>query len=160
EYAAASPPGYLADYEPRAAVADIRRMARLTDPRSIAMAFYRAIGDEAAAFRFRLFRLRDPLTLSDVMPILENLGLRVLGERAYGIRRRDGICWIHEFSLHYTFAEEVEIGPVAEIFQEAFARIWFGDAENDSFNQLILGSELGWRDCALLRAYARYLRQI
>ena len=45
-------------------------------------------------------------------------------------------------------------------FEDAFARIWFGEAESDSFNRLLLGTRLNWREIALLRAYSRYLRQI
>jgi glutamate dehydrogenase len=161
EYQEAFPPGYRDDYEPRAAVADIRKMATLQNERDIAMSFYRIIGDGAQTLRFRLFHLREPLVLSDVMPILENLGLRVIGERPYGIRRRGGeLCWIHEFGLHYPLSDDIDIGDVSDSFQEAFARIWYGDAENDGFNKLILGSRLGWRACALLRAYARYMKQI
>ena len=161
EYDDAFPPGYRDDYEPRAAVADIRKIANLASASDIAMSFYRAIGDAEHALRFRLFHLHEPLALSDVMPILENLGLRVIGERPYGVRRRSGSpVWIHEFALSYDWAEGVDIGQVSGNFQEAFARIWFGDAESDAFNKLILGTGLGWRSVAMLRSYARYLKQI
>jgi len=161
EYDDAFPPGYRDDYEPRAAVADIRKIANLASATDIAMSFYRAVGDPERALRFRLYHLHEPLALSDVMPILENLGLRAIGERPYGVRRRSGSpVWIHEFTLTYDWAEEIEIGQVSGNFQEAFARIWFGDAESDAFNKLILGTGLGWRAVAMLRSYARYLKQI
>ena len=161
EYDDAFPAGYRDDYEPRAALADIRKIALLANERDIAMSFYRALGDSAQTLRFRLFHLNEPLALSDVMPILENLGLRGIGERPYGIRRRTGpVCWIHEFVLRHALTEEIDVDEIGGKFQEAFARIWFGEAENDNFNRLILGAGLGWRDCALLRAYARYLKQI
>ncbi len=161
EYDDAFPAGYRDDYEPRAALADIRKLATLTSPHDIAMALYHGMGDPAQTLRFRLFHLNEPLTLSDVMPILENLGLRAVGERAYGIRRRTGpVCWIHEFLLRHPFADEIDVAGIGPAFQEAFARIWFGDADSDSVNRLILGAGLGWRDCAVLRSYARFLKQI
>ncbi|MCX5511794.1 NAD-glutamate dehydrogenase domain-containing protein, partial [Pseudomonas sp. BJa3] len=44
-------------------------------------------------------------------------------------------------------------------FEEAFACIWRGDAENDGFNKLVLGAGLAWRQVALLRGYCKYLLQ-
>lgn len=46
-----------------------------------------------------------------------------------------------------------------ERFQDAFAAVWQGDAENDNFNTLVLGAGLTWRQAVVLRAYAKYLRQ-
>jgi glutamate dehydrogenase len=101
-----------------------------------------------------------PLPLSDVLPILENLGLRVVTERAYpGARRRWRRYWIQEFSLIYP-GRNIDLEQVKEEFEDAFARIWYGEAESDSFNRLLLGSRLSWREIALLRAYACYLGQI
>ncbi len=160
EYEDAFPPGYCADFDPRAAVADIRKIATLHYDTDIAMSFYRAIGDSERGLRFRLFHLNEPLSLSDVMPILENLGLRVLGERPYGIRRHgEPVIWIHEFGLLYGWVEGIDVSEVSSQFQEAFARVWYGDAENDAFNKLVLGTGLGWRACAMLRAYARHMKQ-
>ena len=45
-------------------------------------------------------------------------------------------------------------------FEEAFARAWRGEIENDDFNRLVLRANLGWREVAILRAYRKYLRQI
>ncbi|MDB6060427.1 MAG: NAD-glutamate dehydrogenase [Verrucomicrobiaceae bacterium] len=161
EYGDAFPASYRDDYEARAAIGDIRKMAKLISASDIAMSFYRSLGDADPILRFRLFHLQQPLPLSDVMPILDNFGLRALGERSYGIKRAsDTQVWIHEFVLSYGWADGIDINEVKGNFQEAFARIWYGDAENDSFNKLILGTGLGWRDVAMLRAYARYLKQI
>jgi glutamate dehydrogenase len=127
----------------------------------IAMSFYRVFGESDNQVRFRLFHLETPVALSDVMPVLENLGLRVLGERPYDIQRSDGkVVWVHEFNLLYRMADSIDLNSVGEAFQEAFSRIWFGDAESDCFNRLILGAHLGWRQIALLRAYAHYMKQI
>src|SRR5690606_15825109 len=161
EYANAFPAGYCADFDPRAAVADIRKIATLHYATDIAMSFYRAIGDSERSLRFRLFHLNEPLPLSDVLPILENLGLRVIGERPYGIHRAAApVVWVHEFSLFYDWAEGIDVAEVSGHFQEAFAHVWYGEAENDAFNKLVLGTSLGWRSCAMLRAYARYMKQI
>jgi len=154
-------PGYMADFDPQHAVNDIKKIAGLKTGDDIAMSFYRIFGEADNQIRFRLYQLDCPVALSDVMPVLENLGLRVLGERPYDIQRTDGkTVWVHEFNLLYRMADQIEVNNVSEAFQEAFSRIWFGDAESDSFNRLILGANLGWRQIALLRAYAHYMKQI
>ncbi|MGH9021718.1 MAG: NAD-glutamate dehydrogenase domain-containing protein, partial [Acidimicrobiia bacterium] len=67
--------------------------------------------------------------------------------------------WIHDFGLA---PETGELGTdvVKEVFTEALAAVWRGDAENDGFNRLVLGAGLTWREVAVLRAYGKYLRQI
>ena len=160
-YGDAFSPGYMDDFEPRDAIDDIRKIALLENSDDIAMRFYRRLGGDEKALKFRLFRLNTPLALSDVMPILENLGLRVESEHPYGIKRVDGqIIWVHEFGLTFSLGTNVDFDVIGDVFQEAFLRIWRKDAESDSFNRLILGAELGWREIAMLRAYSRYMKQI
>ncbi len=164
EYGDAFSPGYMDDFEPRAAIDDIKKITDLNSSEQIAMSFYRKLGEKDNDIRFRLFHLNAPLPLSDVMPVLENLGLRVVSEHPYGIKRKiaDGIksVWVHEFTLNYALGKTIDIAKADAVFQEAFQRIWHGDAESDAFNKLILGAELGWREIAMLRAYARYMKQI
>ena len=96
-----------------------------------------------------------------MLPILENLGLRVLGEFPYRLRHASGReYWIHDFAFTYSEGLSLDIQQLNDTLQDAFIHIVRGDAENDAFNRLVLTAGLPWRDVALLRAYARYLKQI
>lgn len=165
-YSEAFSPGYMDDFEPRAAVNDIKHVDQLLKSRddsedNIAMSLYRVAGDGEQSVRFRMSHLDKPIPLSDVMPILEKLGLRVESEHPYGVKRSDGLnIWVHEFLLTHGLSSEIDFEFSAEVFQQAFTRIWNNDAESDSFNKLILGASLGWREIAMLRAYSRYMKQI
>ncbi len=168
-YANAFSPGYMDDFKPRSAVNDIQRIKHLLegdgsnadDIDSIEMSFYRLSGENNSTVRFRLIHLEKPIPLSDVMPILEQLGLRVESEHPYGIKRDDGIkIWVHEFNLTHGLSSQIDFELAGEVFKQAFTRIWNKDAESDSFNRLILGASLGWREIAMLRAYSRYMKQI
>ena len=160
-YRDAFDPGYMYDFEPRAAIDDIRKITALNGDDDIAMSFYRRLGDAQETVHFRLIHLSSPLSLSDVMPILENLGLRVESEHPYGIKRKDGqSIWVHEFRLTYGLDTHIDLHNVTDTFQQAFLRIWSCDAESDAFNKLILGTRLDWRAIAMLRAYSRYMKQI
>jgi glutamate dehydrogenase len=157
------PAGYREDFGSRTAVADIQHIEDLNEhpEKGIAMSFYREIEEGDNQLRFKLFNLDHVLPLSDILPILENLGLRVIGEHPYGLQYEDGRkVWIHNFLLEYTLAERIDMQAVKCLFQEAFKNIWHGHAESDGFNKLVLGAELGWRDIAMLRGYARYMKQI
>lgn len=155
------PAGYRDDFDPRMAVVDIKKILRLTQGERLAMSLYRLLEDAEDVLRLRLYNTGASLPLSDVLPILENLGLRVMSERPYGIGSRSGNkYWVQEFSMHYNLSNSVDLEDVKEEFEDAFARIWFGEAESDSFNRLLIGTRLSWREIALLRAYARYLQQL
>lgn len=155
------PPGYRDDFDPRMAVADIKKLLRLVQGERLAMSLYRLPGTDEEALRLRLYHRETSLPLSDVLPIMENLGLRVVSERPYGIRAANGESfWVQEFTLLYCLSRDVDLEQVKEVFEDAFVRIWFGEAESDSFNRLLIGTRLSWREIALLRAYARYLLQL
>ncbi len=155
------PPGYRDDFDPRVAVMDIQRLQSLRTDEALAMRLYRLLEEGDEQLRLRLYHRGQSLPLSDILPILENLGLRVVSERPYGVRAADGQrLWIQEFSLIYSLANDIDLEQVRDEFEDAFSRIWFGEAENDSFNRMLLGTRLSWREIALLRAYARYLRQL
>jgi len=95
------------------------------------------------------------------MPIFDNLGFRVIGEHPFEVIDRTGkTVWIHDFTLQSHTGNVVDIHRIRPIFEELFRRVWHGEAENDAFNRLLLSSYMSWREIALLRTYARYMRQI
>ncbi|MEG6999408.1 hypothetical protein V1974_32575, partial [Pseudomonas aeruginosa] len=94
----------------------------------------------------KLYHADTPLALSDVLPILENLGLRVLGAFPYRLRNQNGReYWIHDFAFTYAEGLDVDSQQLNEILQDAFVHIVSGDAENDAFNRLVLTANLPWR---------------
>ncbi|NEE43260.1 NAD-glutamate dehydrogenase, partial [Streptomyces sp. SID8455] len=113
--------------------------------------------------RFKIYRTGEQVSLSAVLPALQQLGVEVVDERPYELRCADRThAWIYDFGLRMPQANG-HTGHLADDararFQEAFAAVWKGEAENDGFNALILGAGLNWRQAVVLRAYAKYLRQ-
>ncbi|MFT5482229.1 MAG: glutamate dehydrogenase [Halieaceae bacterium] len=160
-YAEGFSAGYRDHFEPRVAVNDLARILKLSSDTDIRMTFYRLMGEEDHTLHFRVFHRNNPLALSDVMPILENLGMHVAREMPYEVTANDEqSVWIQDFSLVYSLADNIDLSLVETKFKEAFAAIWYGEAESDEFNKLLLGTQLTWREIALLRAYARYMKQI
>ncbi|MCG8668947.1 MAG: NAD-glutamate dehydrogenase [Pseudomonadales bacterium] len=159
KYADAFSVSYREDISTRTAVSDVEHMETLVEGCDISVSFYRAIEEDVDALRFKLFRKHEEIPLSDVLPMLENLGLRVLGGRPYHIRCKDAEIWIYEFSVRYSGEHITDLEAVKEKLQNAFDQVWNGHAENDSFNRLVLAVGLDWREVAVLRAYAKYFKQ-
>ncbi|WP_346840187.1 NAD-glutamate dehydrogenase [Microbulbifer sp. SAOS-129_SWC] len=159
-YGRAFPAGYREDFEPRIAVQDVAAIRDLDADNRVAMSFYQPVGAAPGSLRFKVFNWGAGLTLSDVIPVLEHLGLRVIGEYPYAIRpHRDTAVWMHEFHLEFGLPTRVDAQASRGLFQDAFAAIWSGTAESDGFNRLVLAARLNWREVSMLRAYARYLKQ-
>ncbi|WP_299230384.1 NAD-glutamate dehydrogenase [uncultured Halomonas sp.] len=156
----AFPASYRDDFSARTAVYDLHHIGELDEGEPLALSLYRLVEEEGSGVNLKLFHRGAPIPLSDVLPMMENLGLRVLGERPYEISARDSSYWIHDFNLEHHTSTEVNLQEMREPFCEAFLRIWAGEADNDAFNRLIIGANLDWREVAMLRAYARYLKQI
>ena len=156
----AFPAGYREDFEPRIAVQDVSAIEGLGPDNRVAMSFYQPVGAEPGSLRFKVFNWGGGLTLSDVIPVLEHLGLRVIGEFPYTIRPAGNTeVWMHEFHLEFGLPTRVDAQASRNLFQDAFAAIWSGVAESDAFNRLVLAARLNWREVSMLRAYARYLKQ-
>lgn len=160
QYGEAFPSAYREDFSPRYAVHDIDHLVQLSEQNNIEMAFYKLIDDPDDILRFKLFHLNETVPLSDVIPIFENMGLRIIGERPYQISCTDKkTFWINDFKMQYSGKDSIDLGLIGTIFKEAFSKVWYGLTENDGFNKLVIGAQLNWRQVVVLRAYAKYLRQ-
>lgn len=153
---------YQETYTPRVAVRDIEKMESLSDDAtSLAMTLYRPLELDQERIRFKLFRPDEPVSLSDALPMLENMGLTVDQESPSRVRRNQASCiWVHDFSMAHQEGPELDLDSVQLVFQEAFVRIWRGEIENDGFNRLVLRAGISWREIVMLRCYAKYMRQI
>lgn len=162
-YHNAFPRAYKDATLPGSAVADIERLERLSDTKKLDMLFYRPQEEatDSKVVKLKLFKKDEPIHLSDVMPMLENLGLRVIGESPYEILTVQGsVYWILDFSMLHSSSQGFDLAQARELFQDAFASIWEGELENDGFNRLVLGACLSGREVTILRSYARYMRQV
>jgi len=156
-YASAFPASYRENRAPRAAVADVEDIERLDAGHPLTIRLYRGPEHPEHMFFARIIRLGEPLPLSDVLPALEHLGVRAIGEQPYRLNGGARTVAIHDFEL--SFGRPIDIAAASARFEDAFVRIWNGAADDDSFNRLVLHAGLGWREVAVLRAYARYMKQ-
>lgn len=161
KYKTAFPTAYRDQYSPRAAVYDIKHLESIHPAQPLVIHFYRPMDESNHSFRLKIYQQNHTIPLSDVLPIIENLGMRAISERPYRVTSSaKEEAWISDFSLQYVGEKEFDIDDIKELFQQAFESVWFGMAENDAFNRLVLAASLDWRQVAGLRAYAKYFKQI
>ncbi|MFI6432053.1 NAD-glutamate dehydrogenase [Rhodococcus oryzae] len=179
-FATAFPEAYKQDFDAARAVRDIVRLEALAGE-AIDLKLYRHKDARPGQWRFTLYISGAGVSLSQVLPVLQSLGVEVLDERPYRVVRPDGLpCWIYDFGL--SAAPELVDATVGENldseldevdrtiestralalqhrFTDAFTAVWYDRSEPDRFNELVLRAGLEWRQATVLRAYSKYLRQ-
>ncbi|PJK01372.1 glutamate dehydrogenase [Lysobacteraceae bacterium NML91-0213] len=151
---------YIEHATPAVAARDVGQLAALESPEDLRLSLVREAGsgDGQGGLHLKLFRQHRDIPLSDVLPVMENMGLRVLSERPHRIDAGGDIFYVQDFEVEAVGAD-LDLGRVGPAFEEAFSRLWRGDAENDGFNRLIVLASLDWRQVSMLRAYSKYLLQ-
>jgi len=161
-YATAFSEAYKQVVTPADAITDITIVNELADD-SVKLVF--AEGDEHGVARLTWFLGGRSASLSELLPMLQSMGVVVLEERPFTVTRPDGLpVWIYQFRIspHPTIpvaTTEAERDATAQRFAEAVTAIWQGRVEVDRFNELVMRAGLTWQQVVLLRAYAKYLRQ-
>lgn len=155
---------FTGDYRDRfgveTAALDIDRIEDVIKLSDLRVNLYRPIEAAENELRFKIYNPGAPVPLSDVLPMLENMGLKVITENPFKVEPRDTDVnvRIHDFGV--LVDGEFHLHDVRDKFQELFIRMWHGEVENDAFNRLVLLGGLHWREVVILRTYARYMRQM
>ncbi|HTM70603.1 MAG TPA: NAD-glutamate dehydrogenase domain-containing protein [Luteimonas sp.] len=162
----ALPANYIEQAGAAVAAEDVKCLASLRDAADLRISLYRgkSAGNGAdGGLRLKFYRLGHDIPLSDALPMMENMGLRVITEHPYrlDVAGKDGdvVAWIQDFEVE-AVRSDLDVDSLDTSFEEAFGQVWRGQAENDGFNRLILGASLAWRQVAMLRAYGKYLQQV
>ena len=154
----ALPAGYIEDNSTAVAASDVGQLDALTGPDDLRLSLQAVPRENGDGLRLKLYRQLDDIPLSDALPMMENMGLRVISERPYRLTVDDAPVYVQDFEVE-SVAGAIDAASVDEAFGETFARVWHGDAENDGFNRLVLAAGLHWRQVAMLRGYCKYLLQ-
>ncbi len=154
------PAVYRETFDAAQATGDIEQLQRLLAGATFGVHVGRRAGMPAHRFAIRLFHPRKPIALSDILPLAENLGLRVLSEAPFLLRAagHEGVA-LQVLRVETADGSAVDLAASGPRFIEAMERLRSGALENDGLNRLVLGAGLAWREVAIVRAYAKYLRQ-
>jgi glutamate dehydrogenase len=155
---------YRASYPPLVAVEDIRAIASLLPSRPLSADFYLHTDNVDGGIGLKVWSYGRAIALSERVPILENMGFRVVDEHTHHIKLDDDDrpdVWLHDMVLESVGeVATVDLLDAKQRLEACFLVVMTGGAENDGYNALVLSAGLGWRDVALIRTVSRFLRQI
>ncbi len=156
-YGDAFPAAYTDETPPAAALSDIACLQRLPERPELGT----SLASTDGTFVLTVVGAGAPIVLSEIMPLLQNMGVQVVEERPYRVTPRGRTpAWIERFVLRpIAPGITLDLDGSGATFQEAFAAVVRGTTESDAFNGLVLAAGLAWREIAVLRAYSHYLRQ-
>jgi glutamate dehydrogenase len=161
QFAEALPNSYVERFSATEAVFDINHILAVEAGTPVALTLDRNRQSAGSALRLKTFHAGEPIALSDVLPMLENLGLKVINEIPFEVRPRgsERPIWIQEFELLPRGGVAIDLADIGSRFEEAFPAIWSDAVENDGFNRLVLLAGLSVRQIIVLRTYCKVLRQ-
>lgn len=161
KYEKAFPPSYREYFDADAAIGDIEKIAKVLETSDLGLNLYEQPSGAGNELRFKIYNLGAPVPLSDVLPMLENMGLRVIGEVPFQITPQDTKpVFIHDFRMVTRDGSKIQLDKVKANFEEAFQQVWNGHVESDIFNYLVLLAGLTSREVVILRAFRKFLRQV
>ncbi len=160
-YAQAIPAAYTEDFSGEAGAADVAFLETVTqEPTRLHLDVYRTVPKSRDRLFLKIFRSQDAISISDLVPMLENMGLKVIAERPYeidfGASRR---AWIQDLELVMQAPAVLDLEALDREIKSTFTAVWSGRMDNDNFNQLTLTAGMHWRLVNVMRAYCRYLLQ-
>jgi glutamate dehydrogenase len=161
-YATAFPEVYRQAFTPHEAIGDIAIIEQLQH-NSVKLVF--ADGGAGQNAHLTWYLGGKSASLSDLLPMLQCMGVIVLEERPFSVTRADGMpVWIYQFKISPQQAmrdeqDAAEREATAVRFADTVTAIWQGRVEIDRFNELVLRAGLTWQQVTVLRSYAKYLRQ-
>ena len=160
-YARAFSAGYRDSYTPAVGASDLNYINNLADVSDLQISVYRPATVSNNCLAIKIFQMNKPIALADAMHILENMNLKVITEKSFEVKTNTRhTVWVSDFEMKYVSGHEINIDDLDDKFQDSFRKIWNGEAENDKFNAMIIDANLDWFQISMLRAYARYFRQI
>ena len=155
-WADASSAAYRADYTVEQAIEDIVILESLSGKKPAAI---KVEAGEANTTRLKTY-LSAPHTLTELLPVMQNMGLVVVDQKPYEFKPEDGEEYGYLYDFGVEFPEGVDPNAVASLYEDALNAYLLGERESDTLDRLILSESLTWQDVRLFRALNHYLIQL
>lgn len=154
---------YLDDFSPTQGADDLIGFHRLiTQQRSLVVSLASHSGgtDLAGGIRLRILRLGEWMLLSEILPVVENFGFKVVDELPYGFDFEGREGWVFDLGLRFSDAAMADTVTQDGLdrARDAMLEIWENSGEDDVLNGLTLTTKLSHRAVSVLRALSSYLR--
>ncbi len=162
KYGEAFPISYRETFSAKEAIHDINKVESVLATGQFSPDIYKCAYCLGNEIRVKIYNRNEPVTLSAILPVMENMGLQVISEIPFEIKPNgsNDTVWVHDFMLQAENDSDADkVNQVKDVFEEALTKIWYGETEDDGLNRLTLSAHMDWRSIMILRACIRYLRQ-
>ena len=161
KYGPAFPAAYREDFSAETAASDVSFLEAVEkDPARLHLDIYRPDARRRDEFFLKIYRGGNAIPISDLLPMLENMGLRVIAERPYQLDISVASKgWIQDLELELRSTATPKFESLAAEIKHTFTAVWTGRMDNDSLNRLTLCAGVPWQLIVVMRAYCRYLLQ-
>ena len=162
QYASAFPQNYIYRYDSEAAVYDIGKIEQALKTSGLALELFHDKSEDESFLHLKIYNPNDEIALSDILPLLENAGFRVIEEHPFLIHLQGANkqVWIRDFKLQLAGKPPLPLAQLKPLLEDMLLKVWRGEAENDRFNTLVLKAGLNWRQVVVVRGYTKYLKQV
>jgi glutamate dehydrogenase len=160
EIAARFPESYRGSFSAAEALHDAQRVSQVSAANPIAIDYYRHKDQPPEQAALKIHHFGSPVALSRRVPLLENIGFRVISERTFEVSDGQGdTIFLHDMELENAFGKPIDLKDGGALFEQVFLSVWRGEADNDGYNALAQTAGLTAREILILRTYGRYLQQ-
>ena len=153
-------PNYRDRYTPSEVIFDIKTLEHIMVSNEIGMNLSRLDDAPLYKVRFKIYRKDGPIALSDVLPIFEHLGFKVIDETGpHRVNVGKTSMVIHNFGLETHDKSAAPLDAIRDNFHSTFIKVWKDEIESDGFNTLVSRTGMAWREVMVLRVFCKYLLQ-
>ncbi len=161
-YSKAFNKSYQVDHTPEEGARDILMLEKLSSEFPIDISIedielYR----EKLCYRIRIYKLGEPLILSDILPFIENVGFQIISEKVSIISVQNSV-WSEIYDLTVTpkMLHKIESLEVKANLVHAIRNLLGKQITNDQLNYLLLSPGIREEEISIFRGLIRYIVQI
>ncbi|MEA2176842.1 MAG: glutamate dehydrogenase, partial [Solirubrobacteraceae bacterium] len=151
------PDFYKAATEPQLAAGDVERLDALSSTgEDLVVGLQHAEGRSGPRTRLTLYKTGGKVELSEILPILEMLGLQVHDERPARLLTDDGETFVQNLGVRGPDGEPLDLEALGDRLADTIVAVRRGDTDADWLSKLVVVAGLTWQQVGLLRAYRVY----
>jgi glutamate dehydrogenase len=160
-YAALFPDYYKSASTIEAARFDVQQFERIGDDCPYVVALQNETGpSEPLLTRVKLYKTGGKAPLTELLPLLEQLGLTVVEEVPTRLQGDTAETrYLHDFGVLGPDGRQLDLAVYADLVSATVGAVWDGRAGSDWLNRLVVAGRLSWQQITILRAYREY-RQV
>ncbi len=158
KYKACFPVDYQALISPRYALNDILQIERLLASNTDKIDLVKPYANHQY-YRLHFYSLQERY-LDEFIPVLENIGLRIMDQVQFSFMVGDAIPTIKSFTVKPAKDQNRPLKQLKKSVLETIQAAMEGRIENDALNKLCVLVGMNWQEIEVLRAYRNYFLQL